>query len=111
MVSAVVQPLGRALVPSGTDQPFHIALHQDLQHRLGHGAQKVAVTGLLQQLGQWQAVVGHRALRRLGVKRGNSTLAAEADDHLPPRVARLRQPCRGRAGAPRAPDFHHLHGR
>ena len=24
---SVVQPLGRALVPSGTDQPFHIALH------------------------------------------------------------------------------------
>ena len=108
---SVVQPLRRALVPPGTDRPLHIALRQDLQHRFGHGAQEVAVTGLLQQPGQWQAVVGHRLLRRFGVKHRNSTLTVEADDHLPPRVARPRQPGGGRAGAPRAPDFHQLHGR
>jgi hypothetical protein len=63
-------------VPSRADQPFHVALHQNLQHRLGDGTQEVAVAGLLQQFGKWQAVVGHRDLRGLGVKPRNSTLAA-----------------------------------
>lgn len=36
------------------------------------------------------------------MKRGNSTLAAEADDHLPPRVAHLRQPCGGLRRATRS---------
>ena len=88
----VVQPVGRALVPAGTDQALHIALHQDLQHRLGDGAQKVSVAGLLQQLGQWQSVLGHRALRRLGVRRRNGTLAAGPDDRLvSDPAARLRR--------------------
>ena len=109
----VVQLVGRACVPSGADQAFHIALHQDLQHRLGDGAQKVAVTGLLQQLGQWQSVLGHQVLRRLGVKRRNSTLAAEPDDRragVP--AARLRQTRGGRCSAPpHAAKFHHHRGR
>ncbi len=57
----VVEPLGRALVPAGADQALHIGLHQELQHGLGHGPQEVALAGLLQQLRQWQSVLGHRS--------------------------------------------------
>ena len=100
-------------MPSGADQAVHIALHQDLQHRLGDGAQEIAVTGLLQQLGQWQSVLGHRVLRRLGVKRRNSTLAANPDDRLAGvPAASLRQTRDGRCGAPPpVANFHHQRGR
>ena len=53
---------------------------QQLQHRLGHGAQEVAIAGLLQKFGQWQSVLGHRS--SVQVKRRNSTLAGWSDDHL-----------------------------
>lgn len=53
---AIAVPVGlalrRALVPAGADHPLHVGFHQELQHRLRHAAQEVAVTGLLQQLGQ-----------------------------------------------------------
>jgi hypothetical protein len=39
-------------MPTGADQPFHIGLHQQLHHGLGHTAQKVAVSGFGQQLGE-----------------------------------------------------------
>ena len=39
-------------MPTGANQPFHIGLHQQLHHGLGHAAQKVAVSGFRQQLGQ-----------------------------------------------------------
>jgi hypothetical protein len=39
-------------VPAGTDQAFHVGLHQQLHHRLRHAAQEVAVTGFRQKLGQ-----------------------------------------------------------
>src|SRR5918911_447219 len=38
------------------------ALRQQLQHGFRHAAQEVAFTGLLQQLGGWQSVLGHRVL-------------------------------------------------
>lgn len=100
-------------MPAGADQAFHIALHQDLQHRLGDGAQEVPVAGLLQQLGQWQSVLGHRVLRRLGLKRRNSTLAVEPDDRRAgDPAARLRQTRDGRCGKPPPVlNFHHLRGR
>ena len=62
---AVVQPLGRALVPSGADQALGVALHQDLQHRFRDGAQEVAVAGLLQPLGQEQPALGRRSSVRV----------------------------------------------
>ena len=63
---AVVQPLGAAFVAAGADQPFDIGFHQDLQHRLGHGSQEIAVAALLQQLDKRHSVVGHRVLGRSG---------------------------------------------
>ncbi len=62
---AVAVPVGlalrRALVAGGADQALHVGLHQELQHRLGHGTEEVAIAGLLQQLGQWQSRLGHRS--------------------------------------------------
>jgi hypothetical protein len=46
---AVIEPLGAALVTAGADQAFDISLHQNLQHRLRHGSQKIAIAALLQQ--------------------------------------------------------------
>jgi tryptophanyl-tRNA synthetase len=110
---AVDQPVRRALVPAGADQASHIVLHQDLQHRLGDGAQEVAVTGLLQQLGQWQSVLGRRVLRRLAVKPRNSTLAAESDDRRAGVPAAHLRPTRGGRCGPPPPvaKFHHQRGR
>ena len=62
------------------DQPFRICFHQELQHCLRHAAQEVALASLLQELGQWQSVLGHRS--SVQVKRRNSTLAGRSDDHL-----------------------------
>ena len=88
-------------MPADADQAFDIGLHQDLQHRLGHGAQEVAVAGLLHQLGQCQSLLGHRGLPRSQVKPRNSTLAERPDDHLAgDPAARLRQTRGGRCGAP-----------
>ena len=47
---AVIEPLDRALVPPGPDQPLDIGLHQDLQHCLRHGSQEISIAALLQQL-------------------------------------------------------------
>jgi hypothetical protein len=35
----------------GADQAFDIGFHQDLQHRLRHGSQEIALAALLQQEG------------------------------------------------------------
>jgi len=51
-------PLAVALVTPGADQPLDIGLHQQLQHRLSHGSQKISLTSLLQQLGQYQSLFG-----------------------------------------------------
>src|SRR5262249_39628244 len=68
-------PLAAALISPGTDQPFDITLHQQLQHRLRHSSQKITLAGLLQQLGQ-QSLFGHRFLSRAsGASFCNSTLA------------------------------------
>ena len=69
-------------MPAGADQPLDIGFHQDLQHRLRHGSQEIAVAALLQQLGQRHSLVGHRVLGGLGVKCCNSTLAGPPGDHL-----------------------------
>jgi len=80
-------------VASRADQPFNIGFHQQLQHRLGDGAQEIAVLALLQQLDKRHSAIGHRVL---GAVRGlrNSTLAHPPDDHL------LSEP-----------NFHHHRGR
>jgi site-specific DNA recombinase len=62
----VVEPLGAAFVPPRADQPFDIGFHQDLQHGLRHGPEKIAITALLQQLDKRHSVVGHRVLGRVG---------------------------------------------
>jgi hypothetical protein len=49
-------------VPSGTDDAFDIGFHQDLQYRLRHGSQEIALATLLQQLDKRHSVVGHRVL-------------------------------------------------
>ena len=67
-VAVAVAPggaLAAALVAPGPDQPLDIARHQQLQHRLGHGSQKISIAGLLQQLGQHQSLFGHRVLARV----------------------------------------------
>jgi hypothetical protein len=76
---------GDALVPSRPDQPLHVRLHQDLEHRLSEAAEEVAVIGLLQRLQKRHPVVGHRVLVA-EVKSDNSTLAAHPDGH--PRLHR-----------------------
>jgi hypothetical protein len=53
-------------VARSADQALHVALHEELQHGLRHAAQEVAVPGLLQQLGEWQPVVGHRSSAWVG---------------------------------------------
>ena len=90
---AVIQPVGAALVATGADQALDIGFHQDLQHRLRHRPQEVAVPALLQQLGKRHSVLGHRVLGA-GWWARNSTLSHPSDDHLLP-----------------APKFHHDHGR
>jgi hypothetical protein len=39
-------------VATRADQTLHVGLHQQLHHSLGHAAQKVAIAGFRQQLGQ-----------------------------------------------------------
>src|SRR5246500_2701328 len=75
-------PLAAALVTPGPDQPLDIGFHQQLQHRLRHRSQKISLTSLLQQLGQYQSLFGHRVLSRFRLKSRNSTLAVRPDGHL-----------------------------
>ena len=107
----VIEPIAGALVPAGTDQPLDIGFHQDLQHRLRYGSQKIAIAALLQQLGQRHSLLGHRVLGQLGVKRCNSTLAGPPGDHL----SLTRAPGSKYWGIPpdvRLPlNFHHQGGR
>jgi hypothetical protein len=66
-VAVAVAPgraLATALIAPGADHPLDVALHQQLQHRLGHGSQKISIAGLLQQLGHHQSLFGHRVLSR-----------------------------------------------
>jgi hypothetical protein len=100
-------------VPAGADQPLDIGFHQQLQHGLGNQPQKVAVGGLLHELGQCQSLLGHRDPPRLQVKRRNSSLADRPDDHRAGEAAaRLCQTRGGRSGAPHHTDnFHHARGR
>jgi hypothetical protein len=44
--------LAGPFVSAGTNQPFHVGLHQQLHHSLSHAAQEVAIAGFGQQLGQ-----------------------------------------------------------
>jgi hypothetical protein len=110
---AVVEALGRALVTRSADQALDVGLHEELQHRLGDGAQEVAFSNLLHELGPCHALLGHRVLRRVQVKPDNSTLADWPDDHRAGEAAaRLRQTLAGRSGAPpHVSNFHQLYGR
>src|SRR5215469_219735 len=58
--------LAAALVTSGADQAFDVALHQQLQHRLSHRSQKISVAGLLQKFAQHYSFFGHRSSRAPG---------------------------------------------
>ena len=108
---AVIKPVSAALVTAGADQTFDIGLHQNLQHRLGHGAQKICIAALLQQINQRHSVIGHRILGGSRVKRCNSTLAALPGDHL----SLARAPGSKFWGFPPdarlTPNFHHKPGR
>jgi hypothetical protein len=86
-------------VAAGADQPFDISFHEDLQYRLCHGWQEIAVAALLQQLG------------RFGVNRCNSTLAGLPGDH--PSLTRAPSSIYwGIARSTRSPpNFHHDRGR
>ena len=66
MVSAIVEPIGGALVPAGADQPLDIGFHQDLQHGLRYGPQEIIVAAILQQLHKRHSVLGHRVLGAVG---------------------------------------------
>ena len=52
-------------MPPGADQAFDIGFHQNLQHGLRNGSQKIAFAALLQQLDRCHSLVGHRVLGRL----------------------------------------------
>jgi len=98
-------------VPAGADQAFDISLHQDLQHRLRHGSQKIAIAALLQQVNQRHSVVGRRVLGGSRVKRCNSTLAALPGDHLSLTRAPGSKFSRFPPAARLQPIFHHQRGR
>src|SRR5215472_11644454 len=108
---AVIEPVSAALVTAGADQAFDIGLHQNLQHRLGHGSQKIAITALLQQVNQRHSVVGHRILGGSRVKRCNSTLAALPGDHLSLTRAPGSKFSRVLPDARPLPNFDHDRGR
>jgi hypothetical protein len=73
-------------MPAGTDRSFNVGFHQQLQNALGYGTKKVAFAALLQELGQWQSIVGHRGV--LGRdEASNSTLTANRGDHLSSTIA------------------------
>jgi hypothetical protein len=94
------------------DQALDVGLHQELQHGFGHGAQKVAFTGLLHELGQCHPRLGHRVV--LGwLKHHNSTLADRPDDHLArlPGGAPRQTPGRSLGAPPCTANFHHTRGR
>jgi hypothetical protein len=57
MAVAPRRAFATALVAPGTDQPFHIRFHQQLQNSFRHSSQKITVTRLLQQLGQRQSLL------------------------------------------------------
>ena len=96
---------------AGADQALDIGLHQNLQHRLSHGSQKIAITALLQQVNQRHSVVGHRILGGSRVKRCNSTLAALPGDHLSLTRARGSKFSRIPPDARSPPNFDHKPGR
>src|SRR3954451_8552504 len=79
---AVRLTLRRPLVPGGADHAFHVGLHEQLQDGFGHGAQEIAITGLLQQFDQWQSLVGHRTSSWSEWELRNSTLDRWSDGHL-----------------------------
>jgi hypothetical protein len=108
---AVIEPVSAALVTAGADQAFDISLHQNLQHRLRHGSQKIAIAALLQQVNQRHSVVGHRILGGSRVKRCNSTLAALPGDHLSLTRVLGSKFSRFPPDARSPPNFHHKPGR
>ena len=70
-VAVAVAPggaLATALIPPAPIIPWTSPLHQQLQHRLCHGLQKISIAGLLQQIGQHQSLFGHRVLSRASVE-------------------------------------------
>jgi hypothetical protein len=73
-------------VTAGADQALDIGFHQQLQNALGYGTKKVAFAALLQELCQWQSILGHRGV--LGWDEvSNSTLTANRGDHLSSTIA------------------------
>jgi hypothetical protein len=90
---APVQALRGALVPARADQALHVGLHQELQHGLGDGAQEIGIPGLLQQLGEWQSVVGHRSSVRVGASQPHPSRPGRWPPHkrseFPPRPRTL----------------------
>ncbi|EYD75948.1 hypothetical protein Rumeso_02493 [Rubellimicrobium mesophilum DSM 19309] len=85
--------LATALVSSCSDQSLHVGLHEDLENRLGEGAEKVAIIGLLQRLHQRHPVVGHRVLVAQGEV---GQLHLSRTSRWPPRLHRKVHHLRGR---------------
>src|SRR4051794_14068828 len=88
MAVAPRRALAISLVAPGADQPFHVPFHQQLPHRIRHSSQKIAVTRLLQQLGQRQSLLGHRILSWQRLKLRNSTLSRQGRWPPPPTPSR-----------------------
>jgi hypothetical protein len=44
----------------GANDTLHVSLHEQLQDRLGDGAEEIALIVLLKQLGERHAGLGHR---------------------------------------------------
>src|ERR1700746_193442 len=108
---ALIERVGRALMPAGADQAFDISFHQNLQYRLRHGSQEIAIAALLQQVNQPHSVIGHRVLGQLVVKRRNATLAALLGDHLSLTRATGSEFWGIPPDARLPPKFHHQRGR
>ena len=53
-----------ALVAPGTDDALDVGLHDQLKHRLGDGAEEIAIVLLLKQLGEAHSGLGHRGFLR-----------------------------------------------
>jgi hypothetical protein len=87
---AVTDPLGASFVAAGPDQTVHIGFYEKLQDGFRQGAKKIAAVGLLHQLNECHAVLGHRGLLWLQVRLRNFTLqpiGPMATSPIPSRLA------------------------
>lgn len=87
-----------AFVAACTDDAFDIGLHDQLENRLGDGAEEIAIVMLGEKLGERHGGFGHRGFLRWRVEVGK--LHPDRTPRWPPRLHRTD-----------ARNFHHSRGR